>query len=711
MPINLNEQVRATVYADEEPEIPALNKEWLDTLANLDYYLEQTRRAYDTRRNYWAGKTIDNRKHGPKAMPWPGASDMDTHIVEERITKLVSLCLRGFERSHIQAYPIGEDDITRSRVISRFLKYMRENWIEDLAKTAERNANYMFEKGILVTMVGWEKAFVRDIEELKIEDLADEAIQQLYEEDYQARVAEGLAARHQVEYEDALKAVQTLAEDGFAELPVDREVVSRPTVRACSPDSDVFYPSWIEDPQRSPYVFYRELATPQEVLGRVRSEEWNEGWAEHVVEHCRGMGTASNPGINNRNNIPNNPLSRFQAVDNGLIELVWMYQRLIDEKTGAEGIYCTVFCPAYTDAHGKAQNYAIRYQLKGATCYPIKVTRLFNDEARMYDVRTLPDILRSAQNTVKAERDARTDANSLRNCPPLQYDRRPPKGNWAPGGLIGGSGNVRFADTPNPNPQSMNDEEIMLRQVNRMLGLDPDDPTGQAVVDFFVGKFLRHFADVLGLAYEQYQRYGPDEVMFRVTGIPEMTRMDNRPGEKLDITITFDSLFSDPDNVEQMIANVSTLFQFDDAGAIDKTAWLSVAMQAISPIFAQQLLKPADESVRDLQRKVMEDITQIESGFAVDARNGGAGAPVALETIQMWAQRPDNAAKLKANPLLAESLQNYAQQYLFNIQQQENAVTGRLGAPPAEFPVNRGMEQGGTPQAPPMEQNGAPQEY
>ena len=269
--------------------------------------------------------------------------------------KMVSLCLRGLDRSHIQAYPVAEDDIVRATTVSRFLKYMRSNWIEDFNDTAERNANYWFEKGVMVTLGGWEKKSVMSIERLELSELPEEAQEMLLvgDEDYQETVAEMLADKHGVPLKRTKKAVKDLVKNGSSKFAVEREEVNRPTVRACAPDGDVFYPSWIMDPQRSPYVFYRELATPQEVLGRVRSEDWDEAWADHVVTYCRGRGSQTNPGINNRNNIPNNPLSRFQSIDNGLIELVWMYQRLIDEETGAEGIYCTVFCPGYIPVLGR----------------------------------------------------------------------------------------------------------------------------------------------------------------------------------------------------------------------------------------------------------------------------------------------------------------------------------------------------------------------
>lgn len=695
MPHDIDDQVRAVVFIDEKPDIPALNKEWTDALASLDYYLEQTRRNYDTRRNYWAGKTPDNRKRGPNAKPWDGASDMDCHVVEERVLKLVSLCLRGLERSHIQAFPVGEDDITRARIVSRFLKWMRENWIEDFHASAERSANYWFEKMLMITHVGWESREIQALERFNFEDLSEEEVEVLDDPEYEPLLITILQERFGVSEKRARKAIREFRDTGYAELPVSKGDVNRPTVRACAPDGDVFFPSWVTDPQKSPYVFYRELVTPQELLGRAKSgaEEYryDKKWVDHVITHCRGRSTQTNPGINNRNNIPNNPLSRYQSVDSGLIELVWTYQRLIDEESSAEGIYCTIFCPQYTDDTGKAQNYAVRYLLDGATRYPLVVTRLFDDEQRMYDGRPLPDLLRSAQNAVKGERDARADANGLRNCPPMEHPAgRPPKGNWSPGGRIGyrRAGEVHFADTPKHNPQSMADEEIMLTQADRLLGLDHEDPTGSAIQDYFVGRFLRHQAKVLEMAYEQFQRYGPDELMFRITGYPDQQVMENRQGEKLDITITFDSLFNDPDSVEKMIANVGTLFSFDDQGRIDKSAWITLALQSVSPIFAQQLIKPSDESKRDFQRKVVDDLTRIRAGFEVNAQP--QGAPMAIEVVQQWANQPDVMAELQENQLFQGRLEKYLMQYVFTMQQQENAVTGRLGTPPAAFDVTEG---------------------
>ena len=41
---------------------------------------------------------------------------------------------------------------------------------------------------------------------------------------------------------------------------------------------------------------------------------------------------------------------------------------------------------------------------------------------------------------------------------------------------------------------------------------------------------------------------------------------------------------------------------------------------------------------------------------------------------------------MQEDPLFAERIRNYAQQLEFQLQQQRNALTGRLGAPPGNVP-------------------------
>ena len=132
----------------------------------------------------------------------------------------------------------------------------------------------------------------------------------------------------------------------------------------------------------------------------------------------------------------------------------------MDRDDSAEGIYRTVFSPRPARDSGDEGDYAgfaLHELLSGFTDYPFISTRLMDDQENFYDVQTLPDILRSAQEAIKIERDGRADSNDLRTNPPLQhFHGKPPLGTWGPGGRIGvrRHGEFQWAPVPAPNGQS-----------------------------------------------------------------------------------------------------------------------------------------------------------------------------------------------------------------------------------------------------------------
>ncbi len=118
-----------------------------------------------------------------------------------------------------------------------------------------------------------------------------------------------------------------------------------------------------------------------------------------------------------------------------LIEIVYGYQRLINEEDGSEGIYCTVFHKNFDGDDGTGTpGYAKFELLNGYEDYPVVVTRLSEDTKRLYDVSTVPSILRGIQNQVKVERDSRIDRNSLATLPPILHPVGQAPSDWGPVG-------------------------------------------------------------------------------------------------------------------------------------------------------------------------------------------------------------------------------------------------------------------------------------
>lgn len=520
-----SQQHALTFVENDGPNVVALKAAYDRTTTELGTYFNQCVNSSDYRRCYWPGKSSDLRKHGGDAFPWEGASDTEARVIDEKISTYVSIFTSSLAKANIRAYPVEYSDESRSRVTSAFLKWMLSTYIPRFKEEMELGGNYLLERGLMVTYVGWErmeKKFLQKIDLQQIAATSPELAQLIIEGKNDKEVIAMLRTVYPDVIESrAKKALGELRKKGVSELPISRLSVDRPYVQACAPDGDVFFPSYCLDPQRAPFVFYRTFLTVQEVLSRVTSDGWDESWAEYVVTHFRGVNTYNMESVYATRSTG---LSKYRQQYNAdeLIEIVYAFQRLIDPEDGSEGIYRTIMHPKYT-GEGDTQAYAKFELLNGYNDYPFVVTRLSNDSKRMYDIQTFPEILRGYQDSVKTERDSRTDRNSMATLPPIMHPVGNPPADWGPGRFVPyrRAGEFSFGPVPQYNPGSVEMEKTMLLAADDLVGLNPANPLTSIRQQFFVSKFLNHARDVLKMAFKCYQRFGPDEVFFRVTGVAD----------------------------------------------------------------------------------------------------------------------------------------------------------------------------------------------
>ena len=676
------------VYLDKEPDISALSNAYDTCLVDLDYYFESCLRSYNDRRNIWDGKSDDLRKNGANAFPWQGASDQEVNVVGERIDMYVSLFDQALARSHIKAFPTSMAAMPKAAVVSGFLKWMRSSYIPDFKRQMELGGNYLMEKGIMVSYVGWNREKRSYLQSISLEQIA-EASPDLVELILSAQDDEMLLDLIQQSFPDlstkrAKKAIKDLRKMGVAEIPLPRQTVDSPVVYACAPDGEVMFPSYISDPQRAPYMFWRTFLTAQELEKKVTNEGWDEKWVENAIKTLRGKDSMYLDGekVKTQTRLP-------ITDDNDLVMVVYAYQRLIDEEDGSEGIYCTVF-------HPQTDGFAKHELLNGYDDYPFVVTRLANDQKRMYEVQTFSDILRGPQMQIKTERDSRIDRASLATLPPIMHPAGRPPSDWGPGRRVPYRrlGEIAFGPIPPRDDGSVESELSMRSQADRAIGLDLTNPLSSARQQYYIGKFLDHVKDVLTMAWKLYQRMGPDEVFFQVTGNPNPQVMTKgSPDENYSIIVSFDSLASDPETAETQLKNMVSLVQLDRNGILDVNKLLEFAASSINPIFADYVLQPVEESQQKVQKNVTDDLAKIFAGIEVPAQPNGA--QIAMQLVQAYVQQPDIAAKAQSDEAFAARLQKYAGQYQFQLQQAQNAEIGRIGTAPAEMGgmTTQGMEQ------------------
>ena len=675
------------IYASPEPNVQHLRHAYDQTILELEPYFDLCRDSYDNRRNYWNGKSRDHRKHGSDAFPWEGASDMEAHVIDERITRLVALFMASVNRANVRAFPVEVNDIARSKLVSSFLKWMiSSGYIPRFQREMELGANYLLERGILITHVGWQREDRKFLQKLNLQQIGQidenlvEMIQSGESNDDMAKllqgVFEGLSDKR------AKKAVKDLQKKGEATIPIVRRQVNCPDVRTLAPDFDFFFPPYVTDPQRAPYCFWRNYYTPQELEQKVITDGWDESFVQEMIENYRGVDVydIEKQQEGNRSNV----MSDYGYKAEDLIELIYGYQRLIDPEDGSEGIYYTVFHRSFSGKN-EIPAFAIHELLNGYEDYPIVVTKFSEDSKRLYDTMTTPDLLRGIQNQVKVERDSRIDRNSLATLPPIMHPVGQAPTDYGPARYIPyrRKGEIDFGPTP-PIPQgSIEIESSLQAQADRLLGLD-DSAISQLKKQFLVDKFLQHMAEVIKLSYRCYQRFGPDSTFFRVTGSPDpQVFSKGNPDENFDVVISYDVLNADPETQEAKLQQLQSLTALDRNGRINMDSLLTVIANSVDPVLADAVLQPAEAAEEQIVKQVTDDLAKIFAGIEMPARPNGA--QIAMSVIEQYMQQPDVAQRAQEDESFGARLQKYAGQYQFMMQQAQNAEIGRVGTAPAQM--------------------------
>jgi hypothetical protein len=682
-----NNTTESLTYKSAEPDVNTLRYAYDETINQLEAYFDLCRTSYDERRNYWAGKTRDHRKHGADAFPWEGASDVESHVIDERITRLVSLFVSAVNRANIRAFPVGVKDIARSKVVTNFLKWMvSSGYIPRFKKEMELGANYLLERGILVTYVGWQREDRTFLQQLNLEQMGQispdlvAAIQAGESDDL---VAELMVSAFDIQEGRAKKAIADLRNTGKAEIPLVRRQVNAPEVRTLAPDSDFFFPPYVTDPQKAPYCFWKTYYTLQELENKVSTEGWDADFVEMMITRYRGINVDQiEQDQHGRRNVTTTD-DAYEADE--LVEIIHAYQRLIDPNDNSEAIYETIF---HKDFSGNefAPGYARFEILNGYEDYPVVVTKLSEDSKRLYDTMTIPDLLRGIQNQVKVERDSRIDRNSLATMPPLLHPIGQAPTDWGPGRRIPyrRKDDYVFADAPSYNEGSMEMEQTMLIQADRLVGLDQESEASVVRRQFLVDKFLQHHAEVLKMCYKCFQRFGPDSIFFRVTGAPDPVNFSKgSPDENYDVIINYDVLNTDKEMQETKLQQLVNLTQLDTSGRINMQGLLDAMANAIDPVLADAILQPGKDAEDEVIRNVTDDLAKIFAGIEMPARP--TGAQVAMRIIQEYTQQPDVAQRLQTDQVFAQRIQKYMGQYQFQMQQMQNAQIGRIGTKPAQM--------------------------
>lgn len=674
-----------------EPDIDALKADFERCRTNLSYYLDLSEENRDVRRNLWAGKTKTSRKESADSFPWMGASDLEGNLVGPIVDADIAILKSSVKKANIVASPVETSDISSSAIVSNFMKW-RVSTMDELPREISIGANYLQENGICFFGVSFKREVTRVLRPLSLEEIAaisPELIAALQDDEMKDSALELLqGAFPDISKSRIRKMYKELRKDGVTEVPTTKVITNRPTLRSYELGRDLIVDSNIQDLQSARAIYVVSYFTPEQLMGKVKTDGFDEDFVKDAIENTTGSFSNEHDGF--RQNVL---VGQHEAPEHfdGLIRLITCYRREVDEDNIP--ICCTTIFSE--NAEGYAKKYVMNVD---AGRYPFVCITREQITRRLFDSRGLPELLRSYQTAVKSEMDQRRDMASLATCPPLEYQigRKPEMIGAGARIPVRRRGEVGFMEVPKPHPASMEVEMQIRTLAAKMTGRptsEADAVEANLIRQGMIDNWLHGISQVLRKMWILDRNYN-SEIFFRVTNNAQlMNIVMDETAHEYDFSLSINSNnFDEQKVIEKLQAVGQIMAQYDRQGQARYDVFLRTFLDAIDPNLASQLIAPAEEATTKEIEQVTQDFSKISSGMVVNAPEN-ANAQLRLQVIQSILQgtetipAEDLQQKLQEDEKFKARLDTYVNQLTFQVQQQQNALTGKLGTEPGNVPA------------------------
>jgi hypothetical protein len=676
----------------DEPNVPALSEELRRSATDYGIFA-RVENAENVRYCRWPGQTDDGKKNNDAnrnkpAFPWDGASDTRIPLADEVINGLVDLCSTSFWRSMLRVSPTNVSQLDQAVTAHNLMDWtVNSRMYNDLTREVELLSQYLWTYGWAGVHVTWQQEMGQKEQYLTMDQvmalaaqspegsiLADlpNLIANPEADDQSAELL--LAAFPNLRKRRALKAIRELRTDGECDFPIPTMVSNKPMVAALAPYDEIVFPPETTDIQSARVVFRRYYMTEAQLLNKVETEEWDAEWAQEAINTMgrfsdysaytyAAVGLAENSILDREN----------------LIEVVYAYQKSIDSD-GIPGVFYTVFSPQVGDKWGY-------FDLLDYTHgqYPFVIWRSELIHRQITESRGVPEVCSTWQHEVKAQRDSIFDYTSLATLPPIEVPKTR-GGNLKIGPAVQipvlRRGEIGFLAPPAREPGvAFQLIAAIEAQTDRYFGRPTEkvppvitQMRQQRLINNWLHGWTEAFRQVLSLTL---QYVGPAEIQ-RITASSTPLPQDV---QDFDVMLKFDIRELSTDLVTEKLKAISTLvLPLDTAGVIDRAKLISVALRAIDPNLASELVMQQGPAAQKMFNETNDEIALMSLGNPPQLRENDPTAPMRLQFSQQVLQsNPKYQAQLQQDPLFQANLQKYIENLQFSVQQQQNAITGRLG--------------------------------
>lgn len=695
----------STLRTDAGPNLKAMQAELTRACDNAVDRMEDLSRDENVRFARWNGQRDDGRLpdlvDGRPAEPWPRASDTRVHLADSIVVDQVALMKAAERKARLTVRGTESGDFGPAGKVQLYLDHLRNTRLRSkVAAEAEIAANWRQTHGRAVMAVTWHQEWAREYETVELSMLAEASeadpagpaallLASLYEPDKDVRKAAAVLLTQlypDLDRGEAHRQLDALRKTGAMEVPVRYTRLNEPQWTALKPWRDVFFPLNTEDAQNARWIAWRRVFNRAQVEEKAISELWPEDFVAAVLKTVSAtvLDTSAAAGANRQ------VFRDTEEEMEGLYEVFYFYYTHTDE-TGVPCKYRTVMSPHVKAEggeipHGPDEPLGYKHGL-----YPFVFMRRERPDRMMEETRGVAEIAATAQMEVKSLRDARVNQTELYLQPPTIRPERevglPLK--IRPRGEIGErrAQATRQWEVRNTAQAAEPVENAARRDVDQYFARDRvENPAraslhDQALADDWCGELQECWAMTLQLS----QQFELEAVFTRIVGgkpKPFTVTREEIQG-RYDIQLYFNTDTLDPERMKAKISLVKDILQ-----PMDRWGVLNFA-PALSGIAAYLFPEYADQMVQDVEQASEREVKDEQSNWALimageepQMAEAGQNFQLRLEWLKNKLAQPSAQARLQNLPDSAELVMRRMQHLEFQLQQRDNADTGRVGVPP-----------------------------
>jgi hypothetical protein len=198
------------------------------------------------------------------------------------------------------------------------------------------------------------------------------------------------------------------------------------------------------------------------------------------------------------------------------------------------------------------------------------------------------------------------------------------------------------------------------------------------------------------------QQYMTPEEVARITGNAQLA-FNASPQDirgRFDITAEFDARLLDNEALGAKLEYLAKiLVPMDSFGVIDRAGLVKYMFQAVDPNLAGMLVQDIGKATQAEIEDEQTAFAKIAAGTEPPLKEGGQNAQVRLQTLQQIIQsNPAVQQRYQQDEIFKKMIDARAQAFQFQLQQQQNAVIGRVGSQPALQQMQQEQQLGMTAQ-------------